>query len=138
MRFLVDANLSPRLAVSLTEAGHDAVHVAGLGMSRATDIEILEVADRDDRVVVSADTDFGTLLAMGNRRSPSVLLLRLGSPRRTEQLTAVLHLNLPAVLEALGAGSVVVRPGAGVARGRRPRGVRPLPDARLARHAAGG
>ena len=108
MRFLVDANLSPRLAVSLTEAGHDAVHVADLGMSRATDLEILEVADRDERVVVSADTDFGTLLAMGNRRRPSVLLHRLASPRRTEQLTSLLHLNLPAVLEALGAGSVVV------------------------------
>jgi predicted nuclease of predicted toxin-antitoxin system len=71
-------------------------------------MEILEVAERDDRVVVSADTDFGTLLAMGNRRRPSVLLLRLASPRRTEQLTALLRLNLPAVLEALGAGSVVV------------------------------
>jgi predicted nuclease of predicted toxin-antitoxin system len=52
VRFLVDANLSPRLAVSLTEAGHDAVHVADLGMSRATDLGILEVADRDDPVVV--------------------------------------------------------------------------------------
>ncbi|HZV25811.1 MAG TPA: DUF5615 family PIN-like protein [Acidothermaceae bacterium] len=108
MRFLVDANLSLRLAVSLNEAGHDAVHVADLGMSRATDLEILEVADREDRVVVSADTDFGTLLAMGNRRRPSVLLLRLASPRRTEQLTAVLQLNLPAVVDALDAGSVVV------------------------------
>jgi predicted nuclease of predicted toxin-antitoxin system len=108
VRFLVDAYLSPRLAVSLTEAGHDAVHVADLGMSRATDLEILDVADREDRVVVSADTDFGTLLAMGNRRRPSVLLLRLASPRRAEHVTAVLHLNLPAVLDALDAGSVLV------------------------------
>ena len=61
MRFLVDANLSPRLAVSLNQAGYDAVHVADLGMSRATDLEILDVADREDLVVVSADTDFGTL-----------------------------------------------------------------------------
>jgi hypothetical protein len=37
----------------------------------------------------------GTLLVMGTRRRPSVLLLRLASPRRTEQLTAVLHLNVP-------------------------------------------
>ena len=81
VRFLVDANLSPRLAVSLTEARHDAVHVTDLGMSRATDLEILEVADRDDGVVVSADTDFGTLLAIGNRGRRPVLLPRLASPR---------------------------------------------------------
>jgi Domain of unknown function (DUF5615) len=48
---LVDANLPRRLAVSLTEAWHDAVHVADLGMSRTTDVEILEVADRDERVL---------------------------------------------------------------------------------------
>jgi predicted nuclease of predicted toxin-antitoxin system len=77
-------------------------------MSRATDIEILEVADRDDRVVVSADTDFGTLLAMGNRGRPSVLPLRLASPRRATHVAALLHLNLPAVADALDAGSVVV------------------------------
>jgi predicted nuclease of predicted toxin-antitoxin system len=91
------------LAVSLTEAGHDAVHVADLRLSRASDLEILEVADRDERVVVSADTDFGTLLAMGNRRRPSVLLLRRASRRRTEQLAALLQSNLRAVADALGA-----------------------------------
>ncbi len=69
------------MAVSLTEAGHDAVHVADLGMSRAADMEILELADGDERAVVSTDTDFGTLLAMGNRQGPSVLLLWLASPR---------------------------------------------------------
>jgi predicted nuclease of predicted toxin-antitoxin system len=77
-------------------------------MSRATDIEILDAADRDDRVVVSADTDFGTLLAMSNRRRPSVLLLRLTSPRRASQVAAVVLANLPAVIEALDAGAVVV------------------------------
>jgi hypothetical protein len=44
VRFLVDANLAPRLAVSLTCAGHDAVHVSDLGMNRST--EILDAADR--------------------------------------------------------------------------------------------
>jgi predicted nuclease of predicted toxin-antitoxin system len=108
VRFIVDANLLPRLAMSLNEAGHDAVHVADLGLSRATDLEILEVADRDERVVVSADTDFGTLLAMGHRRRPSVLLLRFASPRRAEQVASVLHLNLPAIADAIDVGSVVV------------------------------
>jgi predicted nuclease of predicted toxin-antitoxin system len=108
VRFLVDANLSPRLAASLAEDGHDAVHVGDLGLSRATDTEILNAADSDDRVVVSADTDFGTLLAMTGRRRPSVLLVRLTSPRRSEQLAAVVRANLPDVAEALDAGSVVV------------------------------
>ncbi len=77
-------------------------------MSRATDTEILDMADGQDRVVVSADTDFGTLLAVSNRRGPSVLLVRFTSPRRVEQVASVVHVNLPAVAESLEAGAVVV------------------------------
>ncbi len=108
MNFLVDANLSPRLATALAEAGHDAVHVADIGLSRATDRQILDVADRQGRVIVSADTDFGTVLAMTHRTRPSVLLLRLTSPRRAEPLAALILANLPAVAEALIGGAVVV------------------------------
>lgn len=108
MKFLVDANLSPRLALSLTESGHDAVHVADLGMSRATDTEIAAVATRDNRVIISADTDFGTLLAMSGATRPSVLLIRLTSPRYADPLAALVQANLPAVVDALDAGAVVV------------------------------
>ena len=63
MRFLVDENLSPRLADHLRAAGHDVVHVRELGLTSAADAAILEVARTQNRVIVSADTDFGTMLA---------------------------------------------------------------------------
>jgi predicted nuclease of predicted toxin-antitoxin system len=108
VRFLVDANLSPRLAAALTAAGHDAVHVTDLAMGTATDLAILDAADSDRRIVLSADTDFGTLLALTGRTSPSVLLIRLTSSRRTAAIAALLEANLPAVAEALDEGAVVV------------------------------
>ena len=59
MRFLIDNNLSPLLAESLKAAGHDAVHLRDLAMQAASDPVVLERAQAEERVLVSADTDFG-------------------------------------------------------------------------------
>lgn len=107
MRFLVDNALSPALAVLLSEAGHDAVHVRSLGLQHAQDVEIFERAASDDRVVVSADTDFGTLLATRSSRKPSVVQFRGPGSRRPDALARTLLHNLLQLSEALESGSIV-------------------------------
>ena len=108
MRFLVDQCLSPDFAVALAEAGHDVLHVRDLGMQRAGDAEVLELARSQDRVLVSADTDFGTLLAQGGATRPSVIIFRRATGRRPVAQAALLVANLPAMTEALDDGSVAV------------------------------
>ena len=108
MRFLLDQNQSLLLVGALAVAGHDSVHVRDLGMSRATDREILEYALRDQRTVLSSDTDFGELLALSNAALPSVVLLRRQGDRRATQIAALLLANLEAVSEDLAAGAIVV------------------------------
>lgn len=54
----------------------DAVHVADMGMSDATDQEILAVALHGDRTVVTLDADFHALLAAHSSKKPSVLRIR--------------------------------------------------------------
>ena len=85
MRFLVDNALSPVVAQKLVGAGHDALHVRDLGMQAATDEEIFEVAVGEGRTIVSADTDFGTILALRSTAEPSVLIFRRSSGRRPEE-----------------------------------------------------
>jgi predicted nuclease of predicted toxin-antitoxin system len=89
-------------------AGHDAVHAADLGLASASDLEIIGAATEQSRVVVSADTDLGTLLAARHEASPSVLLIRLRNPRRATELGDLLLANIESVAEDLDNGAVVV------------------------------
>ena len=107
MRFLVDNALSPVLATLLTRAGHDALHVRMIELHRAEDIVIFERAAAEDRIVVSADTDFGALLAARTVRKPSVIQFRGPGSRRPDALARAILSNLSQLAEALDSGSIV-------------------------------
>lgn len=108
MRFLIDNALSPIVAEGLRQSGHDAVHVRDLGLAAADDVTIFEHADRDQRVIVSADTDFGTILALRKAAYPSVILFRGATPRNSTGQVRLLLANLGEIATVVERGAVVV------------------------------
>ena len=76
-------------------------------MVRAPDAEIFDRAAAEGRVVVSADTDFGMLLALRHAPFPSVILFRRVAHRPDGQLTLLLN-HLETISDDLGAGARVV------------------------------
>jgi predicted nuclease of predicted toxin-antitoxin system len=83
MKVLVDMNLSPDWAGFLAEAGFEAVHWSNVGSKSATDSELMRWAAENDHIVLTADLDFGAILAVTRGIKPSVVQLRsdLLSPR---------------------------------------------------------
>jgi len=107
VRLLIDECLSARLCTLLADAGHDTIHVGELGLLGKPDTDVMAAARADNRVLVSADTDFGELLATSGASLPSVVLLR--RPAKTpEEQAAVLTANLPPLESDLTTGAVAV------------------------------
>ena len=107
MRFLVDNAVSPALARGLAAQGFDAIHVRDLGMAAAPDDEIFDLAAQQDRIIISADTDFGTLLAFRISAKPSFILFRQTDKRPTTQLRTLVA-NLSQLENDLLNGCIVV------------------------------
>jgi predicted nuclease of predicted toxin-antitoxin system len=108
MKFLIDQALSPLLADRLKLVGYDVVHVRDYGMQKASDNEILSRADKEDRILLSADNDFGTILAQLQASKPSVIIFRGNLSRRPLRQIDLLLLNLPQLQLSLEQGSIVV------------------------------
>lgn len=85
------------------------MHVRELGLESAQDIVLFRLAAYEERVMVSGDSDFGTLLALsGEDKYPSVVLFRKANSRRSAALLAQLQLVLLDVESALNEGAIVV------------------------------
>jgi predicted nuclease of predicted toxin-antitoxin system len=108
VNFLIDNSLSPALAQKLRHAGRDAVHVRHYGLHKADDAVIFARAAEEDRVVVSADTQFSEVFAARLAAKPSVILFRRESPRHPQAQAELLLANLVTIADLLTQGSVIV------------------------------
>ncbi|MDH4119159.1 MAG: DUF5615 family PIN-like protein [Acidimicrobiia bacterium] len=107
MKFLIDANLSPRIARRLTSEGHEAAHVADVDLLTASDPDILAHAEAQGQVIVTADTDFPTLVALRSMTTPSVVLMRAVADLTVDRHIDLLLTNLPTVADDLRSGAIV-------------------------------
>src|SRR5271157_1011533 len=103
---LLDQGLPRSTTSLLVEAGYSAVHAAEIGLSRASDFEILAYARQQDLIVVTLDADFHMLLAVQGATSPSVIRLRQ-QRLNSEQAAIAIEVVLDRGREALERGAVV-------------------------------
>ena len=119
MRFVLDMNLSAAWATELAKDGHDAVHWNDIGAAKATDDEILAWATSDNRIVMTADLDFGT--AVASRALKAVAIVQIRDPNTDPEQTG------PAVRLAIRAAGAALTDGAILTLSRQRARLRPGP-----------
>jgi predicted nuclease of predicted toxin-antitoxin system len=108
LKFLIDNALSPIFSKQMQFNGFDSIHVRDLNMQQCPDEEIFDYAQEEERIIVSADTDFGTILALRNERFPSVIIFRRTRNLRPIELVEILFINLKQIEDSLKKGSIVI------------------------------
>lgn len=81
MRFLADESCDFAVVRALREAGHDVVAVAETSVG-ATDEMVLQLAVREERVLLTEDKDFGQLVYAAARSAAGVVFMRYPASRR--------------------------------------------------------
>jgi predicted nuclease of predicted toxin-antitoxin system len=104
--FLLDANLAPRLARNIRDAGYDCAHVSELLSGAASDVEIAELANSTEAILITKDADFLDLARRGVLRGPQI---RLRSGNMSNRQTAQLLISaLPRCVAAIEAGERII------------------------------
>jgi predicted nuclease of predicted toxin-antitoxin system len=104
MKILIDMNLSPEWVGVLERHGWTALHWSTVGDPRSEDTVLMDWARRNQHIVFTHDLDFGTLLALTQAESPSVIQVR------TQDVTPS-HLA-PAVIDVLQRNASLLEAGA--------------------------
>jgi predicted nuclease of predicted toxin-antitoxin system len=107
MKFIVDAQLPPRLALWLRERGHEAQSARDTGLREASDAVIWQHACDTGCIIVTKDEDFALVAAALPDNGASVLWVRTGN-LVNRLLLARFERAWPEVEAHLAAGAKVV------------------------------
>ena len=78
MRFVVDQSADAGLILHLRAHGHDATRIAKDYPHGLPDARVLDIAHSEDRILITADLDFGDLVFRQRLPHAGVVLFRLG------------------------------------------------------------
>ncbi len=93
MKFLLDQDVYASTARFLSGLGHDVLPVSKIGLSRASDSDVLKTSREQDRIFVTRDRDFGGLVFVQNMKVGVVYLRMLPSTQN------VVHQELARILQ---------------------------------------
>jgi predicted nuclease of predicted toxin-antitoxin system len=114
MRLLADENVHADLVAWLRAQQHDVLYAAEI-LQQSEDTDLLQLAQTQQRVIITDDKDFGELVFHRHLATSGVILLRLSSPeaeartRRLQEAWEKIAANLPGSFVVLTENRIRIR-----------------------------
>jgi predicted nuclease of predicted toxin-antitoxin system len=109
LRFLADESCDHAVVRALRQESHDVLAISEFA-SQSSDDDVLAMALREERILLTEDKDFAQLVFARRLKSPGVILIRFPANARLSLPRAILQL-VRNVGRELSRTFVVVQPG---------------------------
>jgi len=106
LKLIADVHISPITVAELQASGYEIHRVTEVLSAHASDVEIIELARREESVIVTQDLDFSALIAQSGLNQPSVISLRVGDAK-PRVISRILKTVLPLIERDLVEGAIV-------------------------------
>ncbi|HEY5239657.1 MAG TPA: DUF5615 family PIN-like protein [Rhizomicrobium sp.] len=109
MRFLADENCDRLIVETLRTAGHDVSYVVE-GRRGQGDQQLFKDAFAQNRILLTADLDFGHLAEQEAQQAPAIILMRLSALNRDKRARRVADV-VEQLTDAVPGHLLIIEPG---------------------------
>ena len=88
-KFLADENISPQTVKLLRDLGYDIKAVAETGLKGHEDGEIVALAEKENRIIITHDVGFGSIYYFSKRQQVGVIIVRV-HPSTLEEVNPII------------------------------------------------
>ena len=106
LKFIADIHISPLTVKALQNKEYDIVRISDKLPATASDNEIIQLAHKEQAVIITQDLDFSAIIAQGGLNGPSVISLRVDNAK-PDRVSRLLTSVLPLIETELAEGSII-------------------------------
>lgn len=106
LKFIADIHISPLTVNELKKNGYDIIRVTDKLPATSSDAEIIQLAYREQAVIITQDLDFSALIAQSGLNWPSAISLRVANAK-PDKITWILNAVLPQIKTELAEGAII-------------------------------
>lgn len=106
MKFIADIHISYLTVLELQASGYQIDKITRYIAADANDLEIIQLALREQAIIVTQDLDFSSLIAQSGLGRPSIISLRIGNAKPSV-VSKLLKEVIPLIEKALIDGAIV-------------------------------